>query len=44
MSALTVYCQWEDERLRERTGHPPLHAEVKKLEVANTSNPWTSQG
>src|SRR6218665_455919 len=31
MSTLTVYCQWEDKMVRERTGHPPSYAEVKKM-------------
>jgi len=31
MSALTVHCQWEDEAVRKRTGHPPSYAEVKKM-------------
>jgi len=26
MSALTVHCRWEDEMVREITGHPPLNA------------------
>ena len=28
---LTTHCQWEDETVRERTGHPPLFAEAKKM-------------
>jgi len=31
MSTLTVYCQWEDETVRERTGHPPSYAEAKEM-------------
>ena len=31
MSTLTVYCQWEDETVRDRTGHPPSYAEAKKM-------------
>ena len=31
MSTLTVHCQWEDEMVRERTGHPPSCAEAKKM-------------
>ena len=30
-STLTVHCQWEDETVRERTGHPPSYAEAKKM-------------
>ena len=29
MSTLTAHCQWEDDMVRERTGHPPSYAEVK---------------
>src|SRR6218665_915042 len=31
MSTLTAHCQWEDETVRERTGHPPSYAEAKKV-------------
>jgi len=31
MSTLTVHCQWEDETVREMTGHPPSYAEAKKM-------------
>ena len=31
MSTLTTHCQWEDETVRERTGHPPLYAVAKKM-------------
>ena len=31
MSTLTVHCQWEDEMVRERTGHLPSYAEAKKM-------------
>jgi len=31
MSTLTAHCQWEDETVRERTGHPPSYAEAKKM-------------
>ena len=27
----TAHCQWEDETVRERTGHPPSYAEAKKM-------------
>jgi len=37
MNTLTPYCQWEDEMVRERTGHPPLYAKAKKM---NTSYQW----
>src|SRR6218665_4025679 len=30
-STLTIQCQWEDETVRERTGHPPSYAEAKKM-------------
>jgi len=35
MSTLTVHCKWEDETMRERTGHPPSCFEAKN-EVSNT--------
>ena len=44
MSTLTVHCQWEDDTVMERTGHPPFYAEAKKNEVANTSYPWMPRG
>jgi len=31
MSTLTANCQWEDETVRERTGHPPSYVEAKKI-------------
>ena len=31
MSTLTVHCQWVDETVRKRTGHPPSYAEAKKM-------------
>src|SRR5678816_4093294 len=31
MSTLTVHCRWDDETVRERTGHPPSYAEAKKM-------------
>jgi len=31
MSAQMEYCQWEDETVRERTGHLPSYAEAKKM-------------
>ena len=31
MSTLNVHCQWEDETVRERTGHPAPYAEAKKM-------------
>jgi len=31
MSTLTAHCQWEDETVRERTGHPPSYAVAKKM-------------
>src|SRR6218665_1056022 len=31
MSTLTIRCQWEDEMVRERTGHPPSYAEANKM-------------
>src|SRR6218665_1887752 len=37
ISTLTSHCQWEDEIVRERTGHLPSNAEVKENEVFNTS-------
>ena len=30
-STLTAHCRWEDETVRERTGHPPSYAEAKKM-------------
>jgi len=31
MSTLTAHCQWEDETVRERTGHKPSYDEAKKM-------------
>ena len=31
MSTLTTYYQWEDETVRERTGHPPSDVVAKKM-------------
>src|SRR6218665_2278974 len=31
MSTQTVHCKWEDETVRERTGHPPSYTEAKKM-------------
>ena len=31
MSTLTAHCQLEDEKVRERTGHPLSYAETKKM-------------
>src|SRR6218665_1761180 len=31
MSTLTAHCQWEDDTVRERTGHPPSYAVAKKM-------------
>jgi len=31
LSALTTHCQWENETVRERTGHSPSYAEAKKM-------------
>ena len=31
MNTLTVHCRWEDEMVRERTGHPPSCTEAKKM-------------
>jgi len=28
MSTLTAHCQWKDEVVRERTGHPPSYAKA----------------
>ena len=39
-STLTIHCQWEDDMVRERTGHPLSYSEAKKNEIANTSCPW----
>ena len=33
MSALTICYQWEDRRMRERTGHAPSYAEVKTTKL-----------
>jgi len=38
MNTLTVNCEWEDEMVRERTGHLLSYAKAKN-EVANTSYP-----
>src|SRR6218665_1415212 len=31
MSTLTTHCQWEDETVRERTGHPPSYSVARKM-------------
>jgi len=31
MSTLTAHCQWEDETVMERNGHPPSYAVAKKM-------------
>ena len=31
MSTLIIHCQWEDETVRERNGHPPSYDEAKKM-------------
>jgi len=31
MRTLTVHYQWEDDMVRERTGHPSLFAKAKKV-------------
>jgi len=31
MSTLTAHCQWEDETVKERTGHLPSHAAAEKM-------------
>src|SRR6218665_423235 len=31
MSTLVIHCQWEDETVREKTGHLPSYAEAKKI-------------
>ena len=31
MSRLTVHCHWEDEMVRERTGHPPHLPWLRKM-------------
>jgi len=31
MSTLIIHCQWEDEMMRERTGHPPSYAKANKM-------------
>jgi len=33
MSTPTAHCQWEDEMVRERTGHPSSRAESKKMKL-----------
>jgi len=33
MSTQTIHCQWEDETVRERTGHPHSYAESKKMKL-----------
>src|SRR6218665_3236402 len=33
MSTLTVHCQWEEEMVRERTGHLPSCAKAKKVKL-----------
>jgi len=44
-STLTVRCQWGHEMARERNGHPPSYAEVKKMKSLTFHTygcPWTS--
>ena len=31
MSTLAIHCQWEDEMMRERNGHPPSYAGANKM-------------
>ena len=31
MSTVTTHCQWEDEMVRERSGHQPSYTEAKKI-------------
>src|SRR6218665_1806363 len=33
MSTLTVHCQWEDETVRQRTGHPLSYTKAKKIKL-----------
>jgi len=33
MSTLTLVCQYEDETVRERTGHLPSYTEAKKMKL-----------
>src|SRR6218665_834917 len=33
MSTLTAHCQWKDETVRERTGHPLSYAKAKKIKL-----------
>jgi len=33
MSTLIIYCQWEDDMVRDRTGHPPPYTEAKKIKL-----------
>jgi len=33
MSTLTTHNRWEDEMVRERTGHPPSYSEAKKMKL-----------
>jgi len=42
MSTLTANCQWEDEAVRERTGHSTSYAEAKKVKsvTLHSSYPW----
>src|SRR6218665_3960281 len=45
MSTLTAHCQWVDNTLRERIGHPPSYAEAKKMKsltLHTHSCPWAS--
>ena len=32
-STLTEHCRWEDEKARERTGHPTLYAKAEKMRL-----------
>src|SRR6218665_2375979 len=33
MSTLIIRCQWVDESVRERTGHPPSYVEAKRMKL-----------
>src|SRR6218665_751337 len=39
MSTLAVYCQYEDETVRERTGHQPSCAGAKKMKLLKLHTP-----
>ena len=44
LARLTVHCRLEDETAKERRGHPPSHAEAKKMKSLTLNTTWQPQG